>query len=342
MLNSITPNALLNRLFDDGKTDGKKANSSDLGDLIQAKQKADSMQLKDPRFQDSVTTSDQARMTAARMQQVEQAYQYSETMSLQLTTREGDTVSVDFRQLYAEYRSARVEQQAQQGPQGVRYFESRELMEMTAFEESLAFSVDGDLNEDELQAVFKVFEQVDSLANDFYDGNLDVALQKAMELNIDSEQLQGMQLDLTRTTTVSASYKQAAMAQYEALQDQAQAISDESQTPDSYGVSVSDLPPYLQKWQDTVDSLNQQFQDAQDFVDQLMAKVSEQRFPIQEGQPGWLERLRDFHSKLAELSAQNQDLKASQEKVKPQVVDLPENSEKPSGKVEESTEEIGG
>ncbi|WP_373017516.1 hypothetical protein [Thiomicrorhabdus sp.] len=338
MLNSITPNSLLNRLFDDGKTD--KKDSSDLSNLIQAKQKADALKSAGQTPQDSVFTSDQAKMAAARMQQIEQAYQYSETMSLQLTTREGDTVSVDFRQLYAQYQSERVQQQAEQGPQGVRYFESRETMEMTAFEERLAFSVDGELNEDELQAVFKVFEQVDSLANDFYGGNVEAALQKAMELNIDSEQLSGMQLNLTQTTAVSTSYKQAAMAQYEALQNQGSATdADGEKTPEAYGVSMSDLPPYLQKWQDTVERLDQQFENAQNFVDELMAKVAEQRFPDQEDRQGWLERLRAFHDQLSEWAGQNQGVKQPEEKTSSQVIDLPENSEKSTENVKEKAVE---
>ncbi|MEA3404159.1 MAG: hypothetical protein U9R28_00265 [Pseudomonadota bacterium] len=297
-------NPVVNRLWDTS-TSSTNDKKSDLSTLLQAKQDADrQVQLanqKVPGASDDMTTSDQGRVMASRMQQFEHAYQYSETMSIQMTTQEGDEVTLDFRQMYAEYQSYKEEQQGEMGPQGVRYFESREAMEMTAFEERFAFSVEGDLNEAELGAIFDVFEQVDALASDFYEGDLEVALQKAVELNIDYGQLQSMSLSMTQSSVEVTRYQQEAMAQYQQMQDQ---IEDVAQAVEGSG-QVSDLPPYLQQWQATISRLEEQFQQAQAIMDRIMAKVLDDRFPQTDeaGQPsGWLERVQEFHQRLLEMA----------------------------------------
>jgi|GEM_PF-1165721 len=332
-----TVNPAMNRLWETTSKDASSNKKNDLSSLLQAKQAAD-MQAqsaaKSPQ-KDDVSTSEQGRVMASRSQQIERAYQYSETMSLQLTTQEGDKVTLDFRQMYAEYQSYKEQQQGEQGPQGVRYFESREAMEMTAFEERFAFSVEGDLNEDELAAVFNVFEQVDSLANTFYEGDMEAALQKAMDLNIDYSQLQNMSLNLTQSSVEVTRYKQEAMAQYQQVQND---MEETTQQTDADVADVADLPPYLQQWQATIERLDEQFQQAREMMDRLMASVMDDRFPqsqtveqpsqsaAQSGvqasenpseqppltestaQPiGWLERVKTFHDTLLAMAQANRE-----------------------------------
>jgi len=329
-----TVNPAMNRLWEATSKDASNNKKDDLSTLLQAKQAAD-MQAQSAAKnsqQDGVSTSEQGRVMASRSQAFERAYQYSETMSLQLTTQEGDKVTLDFRQMYAEYQSYKEQQQGEQGPQGVRYFESREAMEMTAFEERFAFSVEGDLNEDELAAVFDVFEQVDSLATTFYEGDMEAALQKAMDLNIDYGQLQNMSLNLTQSTTEVTRYTQEAMAQYQQVQN------DLEEAVPKAEADVADLPPYLQQWQATIERLDEQFQQAREMMDRLMASVMDDRFPqsqtveqptqsvAQSGvqasenpseqpsltestaQPGgWLERVKTFHDTLLAMAQANRE-----------------------------------
>ncbi len=304
--------ALAKSLFNtDGKADKSNAGST-LGapDLVRS-------QLNQPTMkQDQFLPSEQGKMAASRMTQFESMYQYSESMSLQLTTREGDTVSIDFRQLYSEYQSYRNEQSAQTAPTGVRYFESTEAMESTAFEEQFAFAVNGDLNEDELKAIFDVFEQVGKLANSFFDGDIEKALEQAMTLEIDFGQLQSFQLNLTQTETKAASYQQAAVAEYDAVQE----------TESDYGVNMSDLPPYLAQWQMAIEKLDVQFSDGQKTFDEMMGDVVAQRFPDQDSRTGWLARVQEFHGRLAEYAAsQKVELEAGVQET--EVVDASESIE---------------
>ncbi|WP_321326204.1 hypothetical protein [Thiomicrorhabdus sp.] len=248
--------------------------------------------------------SQKSAMEAINLAAVERSYQYSETSSLQLTTKEGDTVSLDFRQLYAQYQSYQQMQTAQvdkNSPSGMRLFESRQAMEATQFVEQFAFSVQGDLNEDELKAVFDVFEQVDSLANQFFDGNIEQALQQAMSLKIDFTHLDSFKLNLSQTQTVKASYQQAAVNQYQDVKQQ----SENGDSSQNNGVNMSELPVYLQTWQNTIDQLNEQFVNARKLVDDFVGQVTSQRFAQQDSSPSWLERVQQFHQQLAEMAQPN-------------------------------------
>ncbi|NPA71411.1 MAG: hypothetical protein GXO35_01155 [Gammaproteobacteria bacterium] len=297
MSNTITENPMLAKSL--VNPDAKNG----LADLMRAQQDLVSGQNRAPSQveSDDFNASSQGQMAAVRMASFEQAYQYSETMSLQMTTKEGDVVKVDFRQLYAEYQSFTHTQAATSGPSGVRQFESKEQLEATAFEESFAFSVEGDLNEAELNAIFNVFEQVDKLANNFFDGNIEKALAQANALNIDYGQLESFKLNLTQTESLSTSYQQAAVSEYEGVQNGQGGDGDEV-----YGVKMSDLPSYLQSWQSTIETLDAQFEASQKVFDEALADVTSQRFPELDSRMGWLERIQVFHESLSEYAAQSE------------------------------------
>lgn len=245
----------------------------------------------------SYSPSSRGIETLQAMQRLEHQYQYSETMNLQLTTKEGDKVSVDFRQLYAEYQSYSefkgAQQGSQQGPSGVTYFSSKEMLEATAFETHLGFSVEGDLNDEELNAIFDVFEKVDELANSFFGGDIEKAFQQAIDLQVDFTQIGSLSLNLTQTEMRAVQYQQGAMAEYAKAQQEA--LNDESDEAEG---NVADLPEYLQKWQAAIERLDEFFDNATDVVDEMVGETAAQRFPEQDSRSGWIERVREFHEKL--------------------------------------------
>lgn len=324
MPNTITENPFLKQLFENKDANKNNKPDLDVSELAKAKQQADQVAQQASMGGVSYDPSHKAMQSMATMQQAERAYQYSETMSLQLTTKEGDTVSVDFRQLYAQYQSYKEMQSEQQGPKGVRNFENREAMDVTAFEEQFAFSVEGDLNENELKAVFDVFEQVDNLSNHFFDGNIEKALKQANELQIDFGQLSSFNLNLTQAESMAVSQQQAALAEYNDVHKQANPESSD-EIADDYGVDMTDLPAYLQTWQDTINHLDKQFENTQNFLDGLLGEINAQRFPDQDSRPGWLERVSAFHEGLMAMA--NKDSENSVQE--PSEVTTTENSETP-------------
>jgi len=275
-------------------------------------------------YRDQFSPSSKGIQAAAFSERYESQYAYSNTMSLSLTTREGDQVQVDFRQLYAQYQSYKHEQSAQEGPQGARYFESTEAMEATEFQERFGFSVQGHLNEDELQAVFKVFEQVDQLANEFFEGDIEKAFEKAVELEVDFGQIASFSLDMKRSETMVERYQQASA--YQGAQQEAIPTSEQA-------AKVSDLPPYLQRWQAALEEMDAHFAQAREKLDEMLSGVLSQRDALQqsfetdlesvEGEEAvanlsktedaidanevmdsgaWYDRVMSFHDRLAEMA----------------------------------------
>lgn len=228
---------------------------------------------------------DQATVSSASVARYQQSYQYSGTMTMNITTKEGDEVKVDFRQLYAQYQEYSQRMEREDGPSGVRYFETKELLEMTAFEERFAFSVEGDLNEEELAAIFDIFEQVDKLTDNFFNGDIEKAFQQAIDLQIDYGQISKFSLDLEQSYAQVQRYQEV----------QAQQANENAEKP---GLDLNDLPPYLQQMQAVVDKLDEYFEQAQEMFDQMMAGSLAQRFGDQDSEDGWLARVKELHANL--------------------------------------------
>ena len=261
--------------------------------------------------EDEVSFEPSARVAEAyRSLSVSQHYQYSETMTLNLTTQEGDKVSIDYRQLYAHYQSRSEFDSVQTSPEGVRFFSSTEALESTQFEEHICFSVQGHLNEQELQAIYDVFAKVDDLANHFYSGDIE----KAMELDVDMSQIGSLSVNMTQTEFKAMQYQQAAMA--ECARTQRETAAEEGEQ-DEHLAQVSELPDYLQKWQAAIERLDVFFEQAEKMVTELTAGFTAQKFPEQDSPHGWFERVSALHEKLAEQIHRIPEEKAPQMPVEP-------------------------
>ncbi|WP_319380953.1 hypothetical protein [Thiomicrorhabdus sp.] len=236
---------------------------------------------------------DSVQISASGKRRAEQAYAYSNSMSLQLTTRDGDKVSVDFRQLYAYFHAEAESQQFQAGPQGVQYFSERSELESSAFSEAFGFSVEGELDEEELAAIQGVFEQVNALSEDFFDGNLDEALQHAMAFDIDFGQLQSLDLQLSHAEVRTGLYEETSRLNSPVERGEVDPAVDSA--PKS---TMQALPDYLQKWHNVMQQLSSLFSGEQDFVNQLEAQVLSLRDPQQRSEAEWQQRVEAFHQTL--------------------------------------------
>lgn len=292
----ISANGLSGLLSPDKKFGTDSPNLSELLKAKTQQQPEQNVGIRPQVTKDDFHASAKGLQAAALSSSFQQGYAYSQTMSLQLTTKEGDQITVDFRQLYAQMQQQKSTQYAEQGPQGARLFESRQTMESTAFETRFGFSVTGNLNDSELSAVMNVFDQVDKLANQFYNGNIEKALEQAKNMNIDFGQLQSVSLDMNQSELKTT------VAQQVAVYKQTQQTDVANQDAAGKDPTVADLPPYLQKWQSAIDSLDQQFADARSTFDSLLSGVLVQRNPEQGSQPNWFDRVATFHDKLAELA----------------------------------------
>ena len=116
--------------------------------------------------------------------------------SFELRTQDGDTVTINASALYAAQAS-----QSSSSRDGVNVsslnFESYE-------ESSFNLTIEGELDEGELQAINDLLSNVNSLADDFYNGDLSIAFDKALSLGFDSDEISGFALSLTQVKSVRA------------------------------------------------------------------------------------------------------------------------------------------
>jgi hypothetical protein len=137
--------------------------------------------------------------------QYEQSYQREKNnFSFELTTQEGDKVVInamsDSEMYEQSYSSAN---------------ENGSLSMYSASEQSrsgYSFSVEGDLNEAEMTAIEDLLGQVNSLADEFYDGDLGTAFDMALELESDGDQIAQFSLNLRQQQVQS--YQYSGVAQY--------------------------------------------------------------------------------------------------------------------------------
>ncbi|MGI0115548.1 DUF5610 domain-containing protein [Zooshikella sp. RANM57] len=117
----------------------------------------------------------------------QQFYQLDNQFSFQVTTKEGDVVTINaFKQLSTSNGSF------QQGQAAATYSQMQ-------YQSGFQLRVEGDLNEAELNAINELLSDVTSLANDFFDGDVSGAFDQALSLGIDASTLSEFSLTLQQT-----------------------------------------------------------------------------------------------------------------------------------------------
>lgn len=136
----------------------------------------------------------------------------SNSSDLSITTADGDIVNISFSALKESQSSESLNYYADQDSQGMSYQNSSSSYSQMNF----SYSVQGDLDEDELQAIQSLIEDISKIENDFFSGNIDEAFDKAVELGYDEEQLSSFSLELKQTQTNYVSQAYSEVANYNA------------------------------------------------------------------------------------------------------------------------------
>jgi len=127
---------------------------------------------------------------------------------LSITTADGDIVSISFSALEESQSSENFSYYAGQDSTQMSYQSSASSYS----EMNFSFSVQGDLDEDELHAIQSLIKDISKIEKDFFSGNIDKAFNKALELGYDEQQLSSFNLELRQTQTnyVSQAYSEVA------------------------------------------------------------------------------------------------------------------------------------
>ncbi|MCP4325502.1 MAG: hypothetical protein GY787_27390, partial [Alteromonadales bacterium] len=123
-------------------------------------------------------------------------YNLAKDASFSFTTKEGDEVNITFNSDYLQ-QSASV---LKTTDSSLDFASSQS----SSFQAAFSFSVNGDLNEHEQQAISELMDKLQSVSDTFFDGNLEEAFEKAKDISMDPTHLAAFSMDLTRTETVAS------------------------------------------------------------------------------------------------------------------------------------------
>jgi len=128
----------------------------------------------------------------------------SSSFSLSLTTQDGDQVTIDISRASQSSFNAAFDRNGSSS--------SLSVNQQSSSSSSFSLNVTGELDEDELTAINQLLQDVDAIATDFFNGQYEEAFALALELDIDREELSGLNLQLQKTTTrrALASYQSTA------------------------------------------------------------------------------------------------------------------------------------
>ncbi|MFP4079881.1 MAG: DUF5610 domain-containing protein [Ectothiorhodospira sp.] len=126
---------------------------------------------------------------AARLQ-VAERYEQARSLDLALTTRDGDQIRIRFRHQEGQQTQAGAMSQGEA---------SAAWLDVSRYQESgYHFSVQGDLDAGERQAIQALIQDVTGLADEFFHGEVQTAFQQVGELRFDSGELSTLHLDMSR------------------------------------------------------------------------------------------------------------------------------------------------
>ncbi len=142
----------------------------------------------------AINPSQVAESTNTRVSRLMAAerYQEAETLSLNVKTQDGDEVTINFARSSQYEGSFGIEK----GSNGVN---AAEFNISRSESSSYRFSVEGNLDNDEIDALQNLIKDVNEIANEFFDGDVQKAFDLASEYRMDKTELSSMNLQLTQS-----------------------------------------------------------------------------------------------------------------------------------------------
>lgn len=144
---------------------------------------------------------------------------YASTSSksdLSITTADGDVVNISFSDIQEYARSQqynfRSNNESDEKENKGSNIESNQFTQSSYREVNFSYTVEGELDEQERDAISSLIKDVNKLQKDFFHGDIEKAYEKALLLGFDDKELSGFSLDLQQTQTSYVSQKYAEVA----------------------------------------------------------------------------------------------------------------------------------
>ncbi|TRO25094.1 hypothetical protein EQ826_02270 [Ectopseudomonas mendocina] len=132
----------------------------------------------------------------------------AETFDLSVTTRDGDRLRISVAQASASWSQSSFAASSDGKSTSVVGSSQSGSMRIGGWQ----VDVEGELDDDEIKALEKLFSQVQDLSDKFYAGDLAGAFDRAMALDMDGEQLASMSMRLAQTAVRQATDAYGAVA----------------------------------------------------------------------------------------------------------------------------------
>jgi hypothetical protein len=122
------------------------------------------------------------------------SYNLSNGADLTIKTQEGDEIRISFNSGY-QHQNASVYQSNNQN-------ESFAYQDSKSYSAAFSFEVNGDLNEEEQEAINALMSDLQKVSDDFFSGSLEDAFEQASKINMDTSQLAAFSMNLQQTESL--------------------------------------------------------------------------------------------------------------------------------------------
>lgn len=139
-------------------------------------------------------------------------------------------------------------------------------------QQSLSFSVKGELDEDELKAISDLVSDANDLADEFFNGDIETAFNQALELGFNEQELTGFALQLNRVESAQVIKAYESVSHYD----------EDNQGNEDATKSVKPVADYMDKLLDVLDRSSKQLENSQSYenmVAELINRLGEVATP---------------------------------------------------------------
>jgi hypothetical protein len=129
----------------------------------------------------------------------------SRDSDLSITTADGDVVTISFSDFHERAAVERYSASTGEGFSSESYQASSSSYSSMNF----SYSVEGELDDGEKEAIGTLIKDINKLQKEFFSGDINKAFEMALDIGYDKEELSGFRLDLQQTQTTYVSQKYA-------------------------------------------------------------------------------------------------------------------------------------
>lgn len=129
----------------------------------------------------------------------------------------------------------------------------------------ISFSLNGELDEAELESIAELVGEANDLADTFFGGDMDKAFAQALTLGFDDQELTGYALQLNRTQQAEVVHAYESIKHY----------NDSTADANSHGNVVSPIAQYLDKMMDVLNMSEERLESGKDYNTLLNGLISE-------------------------------------------------------------------